>query len=274
MNELVNYINDRVSRFIKRSDILNATPATVISVEDENWVTINILSNGSIYRLKNLSGSSLVEGQGCQVYYKKNLSQDNAFIGAAATNESVDIDYVYGDKTTGSLFEEEREVSEINFTVKNNNTAILISYTIDLQGDSSNGICSFRVRVDEEYLERIIRCSVSAGELKTVSLTCPITVDRGVHQIIVVGQGDGVVSELTSFVFGNGIKEYNVYDPTDESDYIYDNDSNIIYYIGESNKPAVPTTLNGRSVEKILVTGFNYGEVTSAYIPEGIVEIE
>ena len=48
----------------------------------------------------------------------------------------------------------------------------------------------------------------------------------------------------------------------------------IIYYIGESNKPAVPTTLNGKSVEKILVTGFNYSEVTSVYIPEGIVEIE
>lgn len=273
MNELINFINDRINRFIKKSNIISTTPAIVKQIE-ESWAYVELLESGVTYKLKNLSGSTLIEGQTCQVYYKNFLSQDNAFIGAATTNETVDIAYVYGDKITGSLFEEEREISEINFTVKNNNTAILMSYTIDLQGDPSNGICSFRVRVDEEYLERIVRCSVSAGELKTVSLTCPITVDRGVHQIIVVGQGNGVVSELTSFVFGNGIKEYDVYDPTDESDYTYDSDSNIIYYIGESNKPAVPTTLNGKSVEKILVTGFNYSEVTSVYIPEGIVEIE
>ena len=274
MNELISFINDRINRFLKKSDVVNTTPAIIKTVENKEWATVEILTNGAIYKLKNLSGTNLTEGQGCQVYYSKFLSQDNAYIGAATINESVDLNYVYGDKITGSLFEEEREISEINFTVNNNNTAILISYTIDVQGDSLDGICSFRICVDNEYLDRIVRCSVSNGELNTVSFIYPITVNSGVHQIVIFGQGNGVVNESTSFVYGNGIKEYNVYDPTDESDYIYDNDSNIIYYIGESNRPAVPTTLNGKSVEKILATGFNYKEVTSVYIPEGIVEIE
>lgn len=274
MNELVSYINDRISRFIKKSDILNATPAIVYEVEDDNWAKVTILSNGAIYRLKNLSGTSLVNGQDCQVYYKKSLSQSTAYIGAAITSENVDLKYVYGESISGSLFEEEREIAEINFTVKNDDTDILISYTIELQGDSLNGLCSFYICVDGDFLDIISKQTINNGEINTVSVTYPISINSGIHQIIIYGEGFGVVNDIISFVYGNGVQEYNVYDPTDESDYIYDNDSNIIYYIGESNRPAVPTTLNGESVEKILATGFNYKEVTSVYIPEGIVEIE
>lgn len=81
MNELVNYINDRVSRFIKKSDILNATPATVISVEDGNWAIISILSNGSIYRLKNLSGSPLAEGKAVKCTIKRTYRKTMLILG-------------------------------------------------------------------------------------------------------------------------------------------------------------------------------------------------
>lgn len=274
MNELVHYINDRISRFIKKSDILNATPAIVYEVEDDNWAKVTILSNGAIYRLKNLSGTSLMNGQDCQVYYKKSLSQSTAYIGATITSENVDLKYVYGESISGSLFEEEREISEINFTVKNDDTDILISYTIELQGDSLNGLCSFRICVDGEFLDIISKQTINNGEINTVSVTYPISINSGIHQIVIYGEGFGVANDIISFVYGNGVQEYNIYDPTDESDYIYDNDSNIIYYIGESNRPSVPTTLNGKSVEKILATGFNYDNITSVYISEGITEIQ
>lgn len=64
------------------------------------------------------------------------------------------------------------------------------------------------------------------------------------------------------------------FSPTSESDYIIDEYSNIIHYIGSSVKPEVPNELNDLPVRKLYATAFNYSNVKAVYIPEGIVEIE
>lgn len=62
--------------------------------------------------------------------------------------------------------------------------------------------------------------------------------------------------------------------PTSESDYIIDEQSNIMYYIGSSIKPEIPVELNGLPVKKLYSTAFNYANVKNVYIPEGVEEIE
>ena len=77
------------------------------------------------------------------------------------------------------------------------------------------------------------------------------------------------------FVYGFNIETTTIFDPTTDSDYIYDtNNTSIIYYIGNSNSPQIPTTLQDTNVTKIYATGFNYSNIEAVYIPEGITEIE
>lgn len=64
------------------------------------------------------------------------------------------------------------------------------------------------------------------------------------------------------------------YTPTTEDDYIVDDDSNILYYIGSAINPEVPNELNDLPVKKLYSTAFDYSNVRSVYIPEGVEEIQ
>lgn len=63
------------------------------------------------------------------------------------------------------------------------------------------------------------------------------------------------------------------FDPTDESDYIYDGDT-IIFYIGTGSHPCIPETLDGVQVRVIERTAFGGTEVEAVKIPEGVEVIE
>lgn len=68
-----------------------------------------------------------------------------------------------------------------------------------------------------------------------------------------------------------------VFDDTDESDYIYsisNGEATILYYIGETRRPAVPTTLEGATVTHIAGTAFNYSNITMVSIPNTVVSID
>ena len=68
-----------------------------------------------------------------------------------------------------------------------------------------------------------------------------------------------------------------VYDPTNEDDYIYtieNGEATIIYYIGQSIRPMIPTTLGGSPVKNIAATAFNYrNDVYIVYVPHGVTVI-
>lgn len=90
-------------------------------------------------------------------------------------------------------------------------------------------------------------------------------------RMVVAGDAISITDDNT--VYAGDI----IYDPTDENDYIYtieDNEATIIYYIGASIRPAVPTTLGGAPVVKIAATAFTYRDVYVVAIPEGITIIE
>ncbi len=58
------------------------------------------------------------------------------------------------------------------------------------------------------------------------------------------------------------------FDPTDESDYIYNGDT-IIYYIGTKKRPEVPPALGGVQVRVIEITAFSGTDIEAVKLPEG-----
>lgn len=204
MNELVNYINDRVSRFIKRSDILNATPATVISVEDGNWATISILSNGSIYRLKNLSGSPLAEGQSCQVYYKKNLSQNNAYIGAVNSEIQPSLSQIISFETINKLgvrSGEKYKISEVSF-ICHSLDKCYFSFSSSIKGVVDNDIILY-LYVDNVETGIVFTQTLSIDHSENVSFYMPIEIQAtGKHTITIKADGQCDVLNVASYVYG------------------------------------------------------------------------
>lgn len=67
--------------------------------------------------------------------------------------------------------------------------------------------------------------------------------------------------------FTEKMEEY--FDPTDESDYIY-NGNTIIYYIGSKKRPVVPSSLDGVQVRTIEITAFNGTGIEAVRLPEGM----
>lgn len=63
------------------------------------------------------------------------------------------------------------------------------------------------------------------------------------------------------------------FDPTDETDYIYNEDT-IIYYIGQKRRPEIPATLEGVQVRRIEITAFNHTNVEAVKIPDSVIRIE
>ena len=209
MNELVSYINDRISRFIKKSDILNATPATVISVEEGNWATISILSNGSIYKLKNLSGSPLAEGQSCQVYYKKSLSQNNAYIGAVNSEVQPSLSQIISFETTNALgvhSGEKYEISEVSF-VCHSLGECYFSFSSSIKGVVDNDIILY-LYVDNVETGIVFTQTLSIDYSENVSFYMPIEIRRtGRHTIAIKADGQCNVLNVASYVYGVNLTE-------------------------------------------------------------------
>ena len=68
-----------------------------------------------------------------------------------------------------------------------------------------------------------------------------------------------------------------VYDPTDEGNYIWivDNDeATIIYFLGGTQHPRIPDTLDGYPVVAIAATAFNYSDVDRVAMSNNITIVD
>lgn len=94
------------------------------------------------------------------------------------------------------------------------------------------------------------------------------------------------LSKIKAAHFGSELREpiYDIfikfgileehYDPTDENDYVYIDDT-IIYYVGDKTRVSVPTTLNGVPVTTLSSVSFNNNsDLVGVSIPEGVTSIE
>lgn len=275
-NALLALIDQRFQKNINESSLINTTTCIVLDASDDTKCKVRMLANDSIYTIPNLSGSAVSEGDICQVYYKTSLSQRNCYIGAALNKQGS------GNTIAECInFDERLTLPSIDYVAIANckikclaDSPSLLNVVMNVQGLSQTEL-DIQVVVNGEN-HNTLQKTVEEDSKEVVSFSLPLFLSKNQKYKIEL-KAKGMVDVLSAdwFVYGFNIETTTIFDPTTDSDYIYDtNNTSIIYYIGNSNSPQIPTTLQDTNVTKIYATGFNYSNIEAVYIPEGITEIE
>lgn len=278
MDDLISLIESVVDRRVSDSNIVKSIPAKVVDVYDNGKAKVFVVSNNAEYVVSNYSGSKVHIGENVDLYYKKNiLSNENCYIATSSVknDSSLPIVTLTCENNIGELFETERILSKVGFSTSEKVWCFIVFNAVVIGSDSS--VADFSIEVDKTKLSFYPKQSLTIGETKTISFTLPYQAEIGDHIIEIKGVGAGNVSTINSFVYGQGIREYNPYDPTSDSDYIYnttENQTDIIYYIGNSLTPEIPKIINGQPVRILYGTSFDNSYVKRVYIPDGVTEIE
>lgn len=279
MNELLNLIDKRIEKHSKNSKGLISVPCRVLEIFSNNTARVLVLENGVEYTVPNYSGSDLLIGENVQLFCQGNISLGRfMYIGAAVNKQNSNgssFECVVGSSMTGEVFSNERDIVQINVWCKGEFPCLLF-FNATVLG-SSSGNLTINSYIDDVVNDFTIVETIQTGEYSTVSFSLPLKLSVDKHIIRISAIGVGNIVSLNSYVIGSQIEEYDVYEPTGDNDYTYlikSDHSNIVYYIGKSKHPKVPTTLQGFPVKKLLSTSFNYSDVINVYIPEGVEEIE
>lgn len=274
MNELIKIIDNRIKNTINNSNIIRTIPAKVLSVNDDNSVTIQMLDSNSVHILKNYSGTDLFENEIVNVFYN---NVNNMYIGSALQIPSV-ITTLNCQTKCEDITTEGINVVTIDFRCGMTTNVYL---SADLQIDDTNSnLITAQFYIDNEMQTFTPQLSTINGSLlqhlEFVFKNVNVTTANTTHTIMVklIGNG-GNVAVAQGVISGYGIKEPD-YDITDASDYRYivnESDVTIIGYLGSSKRPKVPDAIEGKPVAKIECTAFNYSDVKSAVIPEGVTAV-
>jgi hypothetical protein len=226
----------------------------------------------------NYSGYEVVEGQTVFIFYTGEiLSSANAYIAGAGNRvKAVPFGFSISENRLGEV-DGETQISENNFLCENDTSALIVFNAVVIGGESER--ITISAELDDNALEYRAIADLTSLKYNPISFTLPINVEKGEHTLIFKANGTGNFTAINSFVYGSGISQAEIkYDPTSDSDYIYEikNDtSNVIYYIGNSTRPAIPVLLNAKPVKILRAVSFNSrDDVEYVYIPEGVEEIE
>lgn len=283
-SELLQY---QIQKTVSSSGYLRTVPCKVIALGEKNMVTVATITNNSMYTVKNLSGTNLVEGQEVKLFYSGDIIADgNPFVSMATPNDSGgephdSLSYVTGNVLTGIMTGTEKLVTSIAMSTDVISNAFL-SVSLNLFGgigeDYFTENAFIKMFLDELELAYQPIQTVAAGSYSVLNFQLPIALGKGLHKLLVKLQGKNMTLVSGNvYVRGTGIEDASDYDITTENDYVTITDSdgtNVLYYKGTSNKPEIPTTLNGSAVKTISATAFNYSTINSVSIPDGVIEIE
>lgn len=271
MSTLLDLIDSR----IKQSDTgIKIIPCTVLELLSDQFVKVASISNGENYTVLNMSGSNVEVGETVQVAYTGSLiTSKNAYI-IASKNKSSEAKYknIISDVYTGALFETMRPI--VGFGIKAmSETDCVLHFSCNI-ASTETGTIEFEIDRNN-YSPKF---TIEADTYKCISFDIPLTLSGDKNEIWVNAKGVGIVTDVCAFVGGHGIESYDLYDDTGDNDYVYKiigtDSSNVIYYIGKSIRPRMPITLEDVPIDRLYPTAFNYSNVQSVYIPEGITEID
>ena len=203
MDNLFKLIDNRIQKILSKSSHINSEIAQVIST-DGRLAVVRLLTTNTEYTMPNYSGSDVKVGDTVYVYWKGSfLSPQSAYIGAS-TRSDFPLTYIYGVNTTGSTSSAK---SEINLNSVVNDCTVNLVFNAVISA-SNAGQFTFTI-----YADNVAEIYVPTGT--TISngyVNCNFTIpllfaDAGTHNIKVVGNGMGTVTQMKSYVFGQGIKE-------------------------------------------------------------------
>ena len=269
-------INQKIDKRLAESDILHSVPAKVVRVLENGMYTVHMLTNDSQMILPNWSGSDLDIDENVNVFYKGEIfSERTAYIGTSFNKQDIvnrnRIVYIKAREHTGLIPEGGKIVANCTFEVLQA-TRVFITFNANIWG-SSAGYSIVKLYMDGIAHEYQPKTTVVANADAVQSFTLPFTVSKGTHNFSVEATGDGTYIDIYAFVWGQGLKEADSFDPTTEADYIYDGGT-ILYYIGETQYPEIPSTLNSVPVTKLETVSFGASDVIAVKIPDGVTRIE
>lgn len=274
---LLELVNTSVKKQMETSDYILAVPARVVEALENGMYVVSLISNGSQLIVPNWSGSELDLNENVQIFYKGSiLSERTAYIGASyytGDNASRNrIKYIKGTFALGEVGETARTIARVEFEAVQN-TKVFGVLNSNIWGNAT-GFSFVYIYMDDVLHEYQPKTTVTANYDSVQTFTLPFDVTKGKHVLEIKASGTGNYIDIYAFVWGQGLTDKESYDPTSEADYIYEG-GNIIYYIGQSNNPLVPKTLDGVNVTTIYATAFgSKSDLTAVKIPDGITRIE
>lgn len=276
MDSLFQLIQSGIEQTVSKQNVLRSVPCKVVEVLN-NGVKVQLLSDETEYTVANYSGSEINVGEVVQLYYRGNyILQHTAYIGASENKGGIaKFNCIKGTYQTGEIFDTDRTIATIGYTVKNDLPVFLQCNFVVY--DNIEGMCNLKIYINGELYYFEPKQTIIYGHATTISFSVPIFDNIANNVIEIKAYGIGNVLSADCFVYGFDIALYEPYTPTTDSDYIYtthDGVTDVIYYVGDATKPSIPTTINNAPTNKLYATSFNYSDVEMVYIPEGIEEIE
>lgn len=184
------------------------------------------------------------------------------------------IKYISGTAFPGTLFAEPRAVARLDFSSRTQ-TPVFLECSLVLSGGAEASAVYLYIYVNDVMQAYNPVFTVHAEEYTSVHFSLPLTVGGGTHSIEIKAVGEASAESISFYVWGQNIAEISS-EETNEEDYIYavsDGTAEIMYYIGDSTYPEIPSELGGFPVTKIAATAFSRSDITGVYIPEGVTEI-
>lgn len=274
---LFELIDSSVRKQIENSDCIFAVPAKVVEALDNGMYVVNLISNGTQLIVPNWSGSELDLNENVQIFYKGNiLSERTAYIGASfytGDNASRNrIKYINGTFELGAVGETARTIAMVEFEAVQN-TKVFAVLNANIWGNET-GFSFVYIYMDGILHEYQPKTTVMANYDSVQCFNLPFDVTKGKHVLEIKASGTGNYIDIYAYIWGQGLTDKESFDPTSEADYIYSGGT-IIYYIGKSKNPLLPTTLDGIPVTTIASVAFDgRTDLVSAKISDGITRIE
>lgn len=275
---LVELISERTNEELKSVPYLRSIPCKVLEVISGESVRVECVANGAKYTIPNYSANAVNSGDSCIVYYTNNTPIGvTGYIGATqnAPIESSPVNKIEGEVSSVVANSSYKEVSAIGVKCKNI-TVVTLFVNLNIYGNAEG---EFQLKVSINGIDEVFepKQSVQLNGYSSISYSTSFTMQSGNSEIIISCKGTGSVVNGNVIACGHGIERYERFEPTTKDDYLYISSSDNIYtrgYIGNKTNISIPTEIDGIPVKTIGAATFNYSDVTSVYIPDGVTEIE
>lgn len=269
-------VNQKIDSKLANSDYIHSIPARIDSALENGMYAVKLISNGAQYILPNWTGSELDVDDNVNIFYKGNiLSERTAYIGSAYCKSDISVKnkvrYIKGANFIGEVTQQGKLISKVTFEAVQD-TKVFAVMNGNIWG-SSGGFNFIKLYMDNVLHEYQPEVTVVANQNAVQCFNLPFDVSKGEHVLEVISSGVGGYTGIYCYVWGQGLRQQDSYEPTNEDDYIFGSD-NLIYYIGDKSRPLLPDTLDGNTMTKIEATTFTNTNITACKIPDGYTRIE
>lgn len=276
MNDLFKIVDNRALKQINNAPVVKSIPCSVVDVLENNMIKVKLLSEDIEYTVPNLCGSPVTIDEIVRLYYKGNTITDtSAYIGAAKFKPSTN--FVMGNGVSGNLTNTEKPIFNLSFLTYHSKASFIFNAICENVSNESRTV-RLAIYVDDVLQSFRPRFSIVAEGSYTISITIPLDLTLGNHNISVTAIGESVaITNICAYATGYVNERVIHYDPTNPEDYIWglnQTGAEVHLYVGNSSSPEVIGTLDGNNVNTLTCTSFNYSNIEAVYIPEGIERIE